>query len=223
MQPNEYITSDTHFGHGNIVRRDFANRPWPARPVEVAELEAKVCSGKANDVERAELKVWLKDHVHEMDAELIRRWNEKVPERATVYHLGDFGLARADRLREIIEQLHGRIRLLTGNHDKELMKNKDLQALFEWFRPHAFHESRGPGRQKIVMCHYAFDVWNKSHHGSWMLHGHSHGSLPTGGRVRMDVGVDAHPNYEPFSYAEIAEKLSGLEPPVLDHHRKPGS
>lgn len=187
MLRDEFITSDTHFGHGNVIK--YSGRPF-------ADAD-------------------------EMDTELIHRWNAKVPKNAVIYHLGDFSFSKPDRIREIVGQLHGRIRLFPGNHDKTIIKSKKLQELFEWCRPFSFHESKVPNGPKIVMCHYALDVWNKSHHGAWMLHGHSHGSLSPGSRIRMDVGVDCHPNYEPFSFAEIEERLSGLQPAVLDHHGKP--
>ena len=187
MLRDEFITSDTHFDHANVIK--YSNRPFA--------------------------------DVDEMNEELIRRWNAKVPPTAVIYHLGDFCFGNAKRIRELVGRLHGRIRMFPGNHDKLLVKNKKLHELFEWCRPFSFHESKVPNGPKIVMCHYAFDVWNKHHHGAWMLHGHSHGSLPRGGRVRMDVGVDCHPNYEPFSFPEIEEQLSKLQPAVLDHHGKP--
>lgn len=222
MQRNDFITSDTHFGHANIVRKDFSNRPFPKRPDDIAVLEDRVAAKKATNDEEQRLKRWLKAHVHLMDEELIRRWNAKVPHDAIVYHLGDFGFSDKHRLAEIIRRLNGRIRIFPGNHDKVLLKEKSLQELFEWFRPFSFNESKSDDGRMIVMCHYAMAVWNKSHHGAWMLHGHSHGSLPTEGRVRMDVGVDCHPNYEPFSYAEIERVLSKLQPGAFDHHGKRG-
>lgn len=218
MLSNEFITSDTHFGHGNII--DFSDRPFPVRPADISELEKKVRARKASDDEVKTYRRWLKAHVHLMDEELIRRWNAKVPEGSVVYHLGDFGFAKPSRLAEIIRRLHGRIRIFPGNHDKTLLKDKNLQGMFEWFRPFSFNESKDESGRMIVMCHYAMAVWNKSHHGAWMLHGHSHGSLPAEGRVRMDVGVDCHPNYEPFSYAEIERALSKLKPGSFDHHGK---
>ena len=63
------------------------------------------------------------------------------------------------------------------------------------------------GRQHIVLCHYAMLVWNKSHHGSWMLHGHSHGTLkyPFAAKI-LDVGVDSH-NFYPISLDFVIDTL----------------
>jgi calcineurin-like phosphoesterase family protein len=52
-----------------------------------------------------------------------------------------------------------------------------------------------------------------------MLHGHSHGHTkypwPNERRI-MDIGVDCHPNNEPFSFAEVVETLK--KRPVIKHH-----
>lgn len=53
-----------------------------------------------------------------------------------------------------------------------------------------------------MLCHYAFEVWNKKHYGSWHLHGHSHGALKFRDIKRLDVGVDTN-NYMPYSMDEI--------------------
>ena len=61
------------------------------------------------------------------------------------------------------------------------------------------------GEQMICLFHYGCRVWNKAHYGSWMLYGHSHGSLPPYGKS-VDVGVDAkfiHNEYRPTHFEEI--------------------
>lgn len=62
------------------------------------------------------------------------------------------------------------------------------------------------------MSHYPHLTWRDSHKDSWHLHGHEHGSLPDEGIRRLDVGVDAHPNYEPFSYHEVYALMQGRRP-----------
>jgi calcineurin-like phosphoesterase family protein len=63
-------------------------------------------------------------------------------------------------------------------------------------------------------------VWNKSHYGSIMLHGHSHGSLP-GTNQSLDVGVDCW-DYTPVTLEQIKRRLKSLPPfsPVDHHGRK---
>lgn len=152
------------------------------------------------------------DSVEEMDRELIRRWNEKITPQDVVYHLGDFAFCERERILEIREQLNGEIFLIKGNHDKEAVKCK---TAFGWIRD--FYELKHPdpnghnGKHSVTLMHYAMRVWNRSHHGTFHLYGHSHGSLPDDPTSRsFDVGVDCH-NYYPISYAEVQEIMAQKE------------
>ena len=55
--------------------------------------------------------------VEEMDQELVRRWNQKVGEKDTVFHLGDVSAHSAEEDRQLLGQLHGKKVLVLGNHD----------------------------------------------------------------------------------------------------------
>lgn len=181
MRSNEFITSDTHFGHKHIIGAGC--RPF-------------------------------KD-VDEMDNELVRRWNAKVPKNATVYHLGDFAFLKPEMWFVLVGRLNGTICLISGNHDQRYLKK--VQDCFRWIKP--YHESKTDSGKKIVMCHYPLMTWNAAHYGAWMLHGHSHGNLFDSGTTRMDVGVDTHPNYEPYSFEEINERLGSRVYSPVDHHK----
>jgi len=126
--------------------------------------------------------------VTEMEETIVHNWNSRVKQDDTVYHLGDFAFVNKSEKNRLLHRLNGNICLIKGNHDKKL--NAELRSKFCWIKD--YHEITGPNKVKIVLCHYAFDVWNKSHHGSWHLHGHSHGMLPPGNRMRVDVGVDTN-------------------------------
>ena len=90
-------------------------------------------------------------------------------------------------------------------------------------RNHVYSDTTGKQKQFIVMCHYGMRVWNKSHHGSWMLYGHSHDSMEheTWGRS-MDVGVDSAyrilGEYRPFNLREIKNIMEKREHNPVDHH-----
>jgi calcineurin-like phosphoesterase family protein len=63
-------------------------------------------------------------------------------------------------------------------------------------------------------------VWNKSHHNSWHLYGHSHGSLPPHGKS-VDVGVDCKEitsEYRPLSFKEIKKYMDKRVGEKVDHH-----
>ena len=185
-----WFTSDTHFGHANVIR--FNKRPF-------------------KDVEQ-------------MDAILIKNWNSVVGYQDDVYHLGDFSLTSAERSLRILEQLNGRIHLIKGNHEKSVLEKSFTREKFAWIKDYYElkvddPDARGKhGQQSIVLLHYAMKVWNKSHHGSWHLYGHSHGSLPDDiNSLSFDVGVDSH-DYFPISYDEVKRIMSKKEFKPIDHH-----
>lgn len=183
-----WFTSDTHWGHENVIK--YCNRPF-----------------KSAD---------------KMDEALITRWNTKVKPEDTVYHTGDFAFLDAERIGKIIDRLNGNIYLIFGNHDKTIRNSFELRSKFvkccdylEIYVPDPTHER---GKQFIVMCHYAMLVWNKAHHGAWMIHGHSHGTLkyPIDGQI-LDAGTDVH-NYEPISYQEVKAIMATKTIQKVDHH-----
>lgn len=160
--------------------------------------------------------------VEEMDETLISNWNERVQPGDDVYHLGDVGLCKPDELDAILSRLNGNIHLIVGNHEYSALRCKER---FAWTKD--YYELNVPdedvkgGKQKIVLLHYAMRVWNKSHHGSFHLYGHSHGSLPDDPKMQsIDVGVDSH-NFYPISYHEVKEimKQKEWEPPFKDQNR----
>jgi len=51
--------------------------------------------------------------------------------------------------------------------------------------------------------------WNKSIHGSWNLHGHSHGMLEPLTN-QYDVGVDNN-NYYPVNLDTIRRRIKGVK------------
>lgn len=68
--------------------------------------------------------------VEEMDAELIKRWNEKVSAGDLVYVLGDFiWKTRNNDAPALLNSLNGQKYLIKGNHDRFLHNAKAIAAL----------------------------------------------------------------------------------------------
>lgn len=176
-----WFTSDTHYGHANIIR--LVNRPFP--------------------------------HVDAMDEAMVDRWNALVQPDDLVYHLGDFSFHKPGRATSIAARLNGQKFLVWGNHDKPLRKESEFLAQWIWCKDLADIEVQG---KKIILCHYAMKVWNKSHHDSWQLYGHSHGSLPDDpNALQLDVGVDCW-DYRPVSFEQVAERMAKKNYRPVDHH-----
>ena len=136
-----------------------------------------------------------------MNEALILNWNAKVKPNDSVFHLGDVGIGAAKALREILDRLNGRIYLIKGNHDDSASRTI-CRDRFQWIKDYNYAVFYN-GEIQIALFHYALRVWDRSHHGSWHLYGHSHGRLPAEpGRLCFDVGVNSW-NYSPLSLDEV--------------------
>ena len=153
--------------------------------------------------------------IYEHDNELIRRWNEKVPEDGIVFHLGDVGFASNKVIHEILEQLNGKIYLVVGNHDwRSIVKQQGWR-----FEEMTQQINMKVGDQHIILNHYPLLCFSGVYqpNPTWQLYGHVHsGPYSTQGldgpRLRMcyttqyDVGVDNN-NFTPISYKEVEKKI----------------
>jgi calcineurin-like phosphoesterase family protein len=158
--------------------------------------------------------------VYEMNEALIYNWNKTVSKNDTVYHLGDFvyGRMATERdVRKIFNELNGYKCLIVGNHDSKMA----FDLSWGWIKD--YHElyvnKTHSDRQKIILSHYSFRTWNGAGRGSWMLYGHSHGSLPQPPGKTFDVGVDCQ-NYTPISYDEVEERMNKVPTFAEDHHAR---
>lgn len=152
------------------------------------------------------------DSVEEMNTAMINNWNSVVGPNDMVYHLGDVSFRQHPRY--FLSKLHGRIRVIMGNHDsqKELIECAK-EGLIDWVKDTYYQRWQG---HKIFMSHYAHRVWRNSHHGSFHLYGHSHGDLESikWGKS-MDIGVDCW-GFTPVNIKKVVEVLDAR--PVVDHH-----
>lgn len=188
LMPNTFFTSDTHFGHANIIR--YSKRPV----LQEGDLDDK--GGWIN-------RKIAQERNEEMDEIMIKRWNEKIERNDTVYHLGDFSFARKpEDVKKYFNRLNGNISLIYGNHDKKHLLRHVRFNWMEHYKVVTFNDTR------IILFHYRIDgVWDHAHHGAWHLYGHSHGALPTRLDIMaFDIGVDCHDFY-PLSFEEVAEKM----------------
>lgn len=159
--------------------------------------------------------------LYEMDEHLIKRWNSVVKPKDEVWHLGDLSFYSPDKTLQILKRLNGTIHFVRGNHDSTSDKIKDAFASYQNYKFLKIRDNDLEIRQRIVLCHTAFHVWIESHHGSWNLHGHSHGNLKEReGFKQCDVGVDCW-NLAPVEFEQIKQKFSSPFYQYfksLDHH-----
>lgn len=196
MSINWWFTSDTHFGHGNIIK--YCGRPFFNKNELGIYLDGRKKNASSEEKNALYQMKLSSASLAAHDEFLIENWNRHVKPRDKVIHLGDFAFGNSTRLNEIRDKLNGSISLIIGNHDKNLKAN--FKTRFEWvdtYREISIQD--GNNLQRIVLCHYAFKTWNNINNGVWDLYGHSHGNLCEDNLIfAIDVGVDA-----------IAKRLSG--------------
>lgn len=144
----------------------------------------------------------------EMDAVILRNWNDKVHRNDTVYVIGDF-LFRAKRpVDEYLSELKGKKHLIIGNHDRFWMKKVDLSARFESVSPMMFITDSA---RSATLCHYPMMSWPGMSRGFYMIYGHIHNNtnadywpLIAARDQMLNAGVDIN-GFAPVTLDELIE------------------
>ena len=132
--------------------------------------------------------------VSEMNHKIISNHNSVVTPQDITVHAGDFCWHKKTNVEKIISELNGSHIFIKGSHDSWMPSS----TKYMWRKMIDKHF--------VVVCHYAMRTWERAHHGSWQLYGHSHNMLPPIG-FQWDIGVDGH-NFYPYSFDEIVEIMS---------------
>jgi len=198
---NVYITSDTHFGHKNIVR---GTTNWRTQDGEIP-------IDSTRDFQTIE----------QMNERLIDGINHHVGQDDTLIMLGDVSFGGFDNIGIFLERLvcHN-IHLILGNHDHHIDRNYDfVQKRFLSVQHYLEVNIEG---KDFVLCHYPLQSWHGMNKGVIHLHGHVHLSenRKFGNGKKMDVGVDGN-GMDPYSIDEII-KIMDKRPVAFemngDHH-----
>lgn len=173
--------------------------------------------------------------INQMNETIFNNINSLIKPDDHLFLLGDllFRFKRPEDYWKFFDRINcNNIYIIYGNHDwidslLDLYNYPDRRTGMRIIHPKLkfqgyYLEILVNGRL-ICMSHYAFRVWNKSHHGSWMLYGHSHSTLPSQGK-QLDVGIDSYYNmfgeYKPFSYNKINKFMEHQPLWLEDHHNK---
>lgn len=165
-----WFTSDSHFGHTNIMRYCF--RPF----LSVEEMNETILDNINAVVHPGDTLY----HLGDWSFDKTRRSNTN---NAEVFR----------------DRVNCKVILITGNHDPHYsggQARNEFARVFNGCYDQLRIKVEGfdhNGRQReIVLNHYAMRVWNKSHHGAWHCYGHSHYTLPDDPHaLSIDVGIDA--------------------------------
>lgn len=174
----------------------------------------------------------IEDHAYAVKVAI----NSCVRQGDTLIHLGDGFLNSTPE--EVSQWLGGiyceNIYYIWGNHESSMSKlyreSANLVVQTGEVYPCRYRNVTFLGAQvevsldecqHAVLSHFPLAIWNRSHHGSWNIHSHCHGtfagSLPQSKKgKRLDVGWDVF--RRPVNYSEIRTIMSQKSPEILDHH-----
>ena len=149
--------------------------------------------------------------VEEMNAEIIRRWNERVYPDDDVYVLGDLTLGDVEEGIRLIAKLNGYLHIMRGNHDTDKKVERYLEL------PNVvsvqYADVLKYGKAVFWMGHYPTITANYDDDKPWAKHvvclfGHTHQeqSFYNDNPYMYNVGMDAH-NCTPITIDEIVADI----------------
>ena len=192
MSHNIWFTSDTHFGHANVIK--YSNRPWAM----VNDMNDGIIERWNQFIKPGDTVYHLGDLCLTKRVDVIDEW------------LG--------RLNGTIRLIKGNHDDWTKRFDR--LKNKHKIKWIRDYAERTFVVDEK--KWKLILCHFPMLFWHNSHHGSIMLHGHCHGNAQhhNVGLRRMDVGVDCN-DWRPVLLENIITMMEqvGLNP-HHDRHNK---
>lgn len=151
----------------------------------------------------AELRGYISTEHH--DLALAAAWREQIRPGDQVWVVGDVTLSALDYALEWLNPLPGYKHLVGGNHDKCHPMHRDSHkwqrrylGAFESVQPFARRRIAG---QSVLLSHFPYrgDSGDEDRHiqyrlpneGSWLLHGHTHGTERLHDGRQIHVGLDA--------------------------------
>lgn len=151
---------------------------------------------------------------------LVDLINSQTKPGDTVYHLGDMVFSSDPKvIEDFLGRLHCQVFAIKGNHDSRKTWSKVQSNRLIAFKD--YDEIKVEGKDTCLF-HFPLAVWHKQHYGSYMLHGHSHGSFQGSGKS-LDVGLDSAYNilgeHKLFTEDNITEFMSQRAVVVSDHHK----
>jgi calcineurin-like phosphoesterase family protein len=196
MRSGLFFTSDTHFGHENII--EYCNRPF----VNAKQMDDELISSWNRVVEKDDIVYHLGDFTlgGEYAAKAyFRQLNGKIFVLGNIWHHDGRWLSAVNQLDDLgSPTVSGFAPFLSASHHQITV----LPAL------HVLHfpEYGRDGYPKaLILCHYPFAVWDRKHYGAWHLFGHSHGTHQNGG-LSFDVGVDCN-QFQPVSLEGVCRQM----------------
>ncbi|UOB20911.1 metallophosphoesterase family protein [Macrococcus armenti] len=142
--------------------------------------------------------------VEQMNALLIKNWNETVSESDDIYILGDlFYRASIEEANALLNTLNGKKHLVIGNHDKHFLKKEHFNK--EHFQEISYIIEFNYDEYHFFLCHYPVVDWNRKRYESFHLYGHVHANRafkPILGPQSLNLSVE-NIDYKPISINQV--------------------
>lgn len=147
-----------------------------------------------------------------MNNAIIYNWNNIVKKDDIVFHLGDFAFCGVENMKMILNQLNGKIILITGNHDHRNLR----PSIVNYFHEICSSKEIMIDNTRIYLNHFPYLCFPQEN--SIQLFGHIHLSkcknegydfnrsqqlLPN----QYDVGVDLN-NFTPVSWHILKKRIN---------------
>lgn len=145
----------------------------------------------------------------EMNAALIKQWNETVAPEDIVYHLGDVIFGGKAIKEGILKQLNGYKILRCGNHDNRTTKNQWKNYFDEVYEDDILYED-------LCLSHYPLSDYEMERLLAIGLikgnvHGHVHSQIEGLDQTKYKCVSVELTDYRPIDFDEV-KKHFGLEP-----------
>lgn len=151
-----FFTSDTHFGHANVI--EYGDRPFKKFYYQKINDQQFMVYNKDNPQHQLSFKkeYMAKNFVNDknielMNSTLIYNWNKKVSPEDTIIHIGDFAFLSKESAKEIISKLNGHKILIKGNHDRSNKVMKEL-GFNEVYNQHSLKINN----ETVLLSHYPY-------------------------------------------------------------------
>ena len=218
-----FFTADTHYHHKNL------------------------CRGASSWSNKSQCRDF--ELVQHMDDAIVNGINSVVGVEDVLFLLGDFAFGDMKYYREFRSRINcATIHLIYGNHDKRIIVNEEnLQDLFasvDFYREITINNQKiilsHYGHRVWNQSHYGAWMLYGHSHGSLepSISGHvinellnkkryedlralANGTHPTrnaNGKT-MDIGIDTHPEFRPYSFEELQQIMSKKEIAYVDDHK----
>jgi calcineurin-like phosphoesterase family protein len=178
-----FFTSDTHFGHKNII--NYCDRPFDS----VEEMDLALTENWNDTVGPDDVVYHLGDlsfGTSGYTRQVFSRLNGCIRVLGLPWHHDKGWLPRRGAGLSTF--------LSKSGHPVEIL-----------LPVHVYRCKLRGKRRVITLSHYPMAQWEASHHGHWHIHGHSHGTHTAEGAV-LDVGVDCC-DYRPVALADLPDLI----------------